>query len=199
MEFVEPIRDPKKLTAMKAVLANGKMGQRNLVLFSVGINTAYRISDLRQLQLSDVLTISRQRVVVKERLTLKEQKTSKINSIILSTHLRSLIRAYVEESFPDYLQQQDLDHYLFPSRSGTDQPLNRSQLWRILSGAADAVGVEHVGTHSMRKTFGYHLYKQGTPLEIIQTLLNHSSARETLRYIGITQEQKDTAVMSLDL
>ncbi|MCU6218070.1 site-specific integrase, partial [Enterobacter bugandensis] len=30
-------------------------------------------------------------------------------------------------------------------------------------------------------------------------LLNHSSQRETLRYIGITQEDKDTAVKSLDL
>ena len=42
--------------------------------FSVGINTAYRISDLRQLKLSDVLEISRGRVIVKERLAMKEQK-----------------------------------------------------------------------------------------------------------------------------
>ncbi|RHH52959.1 hypothetical protein DW201_17110, partial [Enterococcus casseliflavus] len=47
--------------------------------------------------------------------------------------------------------------------------------------------------------FGYFLYKQGTKTEIIQSLLNHSSQRETLRYIGITQEDKDTAVKSLDL
>ena len=51
----------------------------------------------------------------------------------------------------------------------------------------------------MRKTFGYFLYKQGTKTDIIQSLLNHSSQRETLRYIGITQEDKDTAVKSLDL
>ena len=59
---------------MKAILASGKYGQRNLVLFSIGINTAYRISDLRQLKLSDVLEISRGRVIVKERLAMKEQK-----------------------------------------------------------------------------------------------------------------------------
>ena len=73
MKSVEPIRD-KKIDAMKAILASGKYGQRNLVLFSVGINTAYRISDLRQLKLSDVLEISRGRVIVKERLAMKEQK-----------------------------------------------------------------------------------------------------------------------------
>ena len=49
MKSVEPIRDKKKIDAMKAILASGKYGPRNLVLFSIGINTAYRISDLRQL------------------------------------------------------------------------------------------------------------------------------------------------------
>ena len=80
MKSVEPIRDKKKIDAMKAILASGKYGQRNLVLFSIGINTAYRISDLRQLKLRDVLEISRGRVIVKERLAMKEQKTAKHNS-----------------------------------------------------------------------------------------------------------------------
>lgn len=67
---------------MKAILASGKYGQRNLVLFSIGINTAYRISDLRQLKLSDVVEISRGRVIVKERLAMKEQK--QLNTIRFS-------------------------------------------------------------------------------------------------------------------
>ncbi len=54
---------------MKSILASGKYGQRNLVLFSIGINTEYRISDLTQIKLSDVLEISRGRVIVKERLS----------------------------------------------------------------------------------------------------------------------------------
>lgn len=199
MNIVEPIRDLRKIEAMKSVLAAGQMGERNVVLFSLGINTAYRISDLRQLRLQDVLTVSKRRVVVKERLDLKEQKTGKHNSIILSRRLRTQLRTYVEEEFPDYLRNQDFEHYLFPSRDGQDQPLTREHLSRMLSTAGRAVGLAHIGAHSMRKTFGYHLYAQGTPIELIQTLLNHSSARETLRYIGITQQQKDTAVMSLDL
>ena len=35
MKSVEPIRD-KKIDAMKAILASGKYGQRNLVLFRSG-------------------------------------------------------------------------------------------------------------------------------------------------------------------
>ena len=164
MKSVEPIRDKKKIDAMKAILASGKYGQRNLVLFSIGINMAYRISDLRQLKLSDVLEISRGRVIVKERLAMKEQKTAKHNSVFISNKLRKVILDYVQSEFPEQLQAQDFSKYLFPSRKGADTPLTRQSLWRI-----------------------------------IQSLLNHSSQRETLRYIGITQEDKDTAVKSLDL
>lgn len=51
----------------------------------------------------------------------------------------------------------------------------------------------------MRKTFGYFLYKNKIPIEIIQELLNNSSQRDTLRYIGITQEDKDLAFINLNL
>ena len=88
---------------------------------------------------------------------------------------------------------------MFPNLQETKEPLNRQSLWRIIHDAGTAIGLKDIGPHSMRKTFGYFLYKQGTKTEIIQSLLNHSSQRETLRYIGITQEDKDTAVKSLDL
>lgn len=199
MNTVEPIREKKKIDSMKAILAAGKMGQRNVLLFSIGINTAYRISDLRRLKLSDVLTISRNKVVVKDRLEMTEQKTGKHNSLILSNKLKKNILEYVTNSFPEFLLEKDFDHYLFPSRKGTDQPISREQVWRILNDAAKKIGLENIGSHSMRKTFGYSLYKNGIGIEIIQDLLNHSSQKETLRYIGITQEDKDVAVMSLDL
>ncbi|MHC5250519.1 tyrosine-type recombinase/integrase [Enterococcus sp. HY326] len=199
MKTVEPIRDKKKIESMKAILASGTFGQRNVVLFSLGINTAYRISDLRQLKLSDVLEISRNRVIAKERLTMKEQKTAKHNSVVISKKLQKLLLDYVQEEFPKQIKEQELDRYLFLSRKGENEPLSRQSLWRILHQAALAIGLKNIGPHSMRKTFGYFLYKQGTKLEIIQSLLNHSSQRETLRYIGITQEDKDVAVRSLDL
>ena len=199
MEFVEPIRDRKKIEDMKVILAAGKFGDRNVLLFSLGINTAYRISDLRTLQLADVLEISRNKVIARERLAMKEKKTGKNNSVFISKKLRKRIEKYVEDHFSKEVAAKEFDHYLFPSRIGTDKPLERESLWRIISSAADRVGLKHVGTHSMRKTFGYFLYKDGTNLALIQDLLNHSSQRETLRYIGITQEDKDTAVKSLDL
>lgn len=199
MEFVEPIRDKKKIDDMKVILAAGEFGDRNVLLFSIGINTAYRISDLRTLKLNDVLEISRNKVVARERLAMKEKKTGKNNSVFISKKLRKRIEKYVEDHFPEEVATKEFDRYLFPSRTGENKPLARESLWRIISTAGERVGLKNIGTHSMRKTFGYFLYKDGANLALIQDLLNHSSQRETLRYIGITQEDKDAAVRSLDL
>lgn len=81
---------------MKAILVLGRYGQQNLVLFSIGINTVYRISDLRQLKLADVLESTRGRIVVKDRLSMKEQKTAKHNSVYISNKLRKTILEYVQ-------------------------------------------------------------------------------------------------------
>ena len=69
----------------------------------------------------------------------------------------------------------------------------------ILNKGAQAVGIkEPIGTHTLRKTFAYWAYKQGTSLELIQKILNHSSANVTLRYIGITQEQIDDVYRKME-
>ncbi|EBF6201853.1 site-specific integrase [Listeria monocytogenes] len=201
MEEVQPIKDLKKIALMKDILSRGEFGERNVLLFSIGINTAYRISDLLSLKLSDVLEIYRQKVRVKSRLKMTEQKTEKNNSVILTKKLQKDIWDFVVKEHAKAIDQQDLDHYLFTSRKkkAGERPLTRQQGWYIISEAGKKAGLENLGTHSMRKTFGYHLYKNGVGLELIQVLLNHSSPRITLRYIGIEQEDKDQAVSSLGL
>ena len=62
------------------------------------------------------------------------------------------------------------------------------------------VGIkEKIGTHTLRKTFGYHTYNNGYDITLIQKLFNHSSPSVTLRYIGITQDELDDVYLSLDL
>ena len=50
MNFVEPIRDRKKIAQIKNQL-RGQRRFRDLLLFTMGINSALRISDLLQLQI----------------------------------------------------------------------------------------------------------------------------------------------------
>lgn len=54
MNFVEPIRDPKKIAQIKNLL-RGQGRYRDLLLFVVGINTALRISDILPLTTGDFL------------------------------------------------------------------------------------------------------------------------------------------------
>lgn len=62
----------------------------------------------------------------------------------------------------------------------------------LIRDACEEAGLEErIGTHSMRKTFGYHHYQQFKDVVILQKIFNHSSPQITLRYIGIEQDQID--------
>lgn len=190
MKTVQPIRERQKIEAMKIMLRASCL--RNELLFVLGINTGLRISDLLLLSVGDVLTEKRKPV---QRLELYEQKTKKSRAVALNAKTRRLIERYFKEERRDAFSAEPL----FLSQKG-GKAITRQHAYYILNRAARAVGItERIGTHSLRKTFGYFAYKQGQDLALIQKLLNHSSQEETLRYIGITQEQLDEVVMSLEL
>jgi len=63
-----------------------------------------------------------------------------------------------------------------------------------LKKAAEKLGIEKVGTHTLRKTFGYHHYQRNKDVAILQKLFNHSSPSITLEYIGISQDEQDQSM-----
>ncbi len=81
--------------------------------------------------------------------------------------------------------------YLFPSPKKEGGHLSRYQAHRIISHAAKELHMEHVSCHSLRKTFGYHAWKQGVQPALLMSIFNHSSWQITMRYLGITQDEKD--------
>ena len=73
-------------------------------------------------------------------------------------------------------------------------------MYRFLNEACKEVGLTiNIGTHSMRKTFGFFFYKQFNDIALLQKILNHSSPAITLRYIGIAQEEIDTSYKQFEL
>ena len=189
MEFVQPIRDEKKIEAIKRVLKSHSL--RDYCLFVLGINSGLRISDLLKLTVADVLNTAGK---LNDRITLKEQKTGKSKDFPLGQTTIKALKEYFEI-------RKDVtgDQTLFPSRKG-GKPLSRQQAYRIINEAAKAVGItDDIGTHTLRKTFGYHAYKQGIDVTRIQKLLNHSAPSVTLAYIGITKEELDNVYLSLNL
>lgn len=181
MNIVQPIRDTQKIEAMKRELL--KNGSRDHLLFVIGINSGLRVSDLLALKVSDVKN--------KVYITLTEKKTGKIKRYILDN-----VKAQLDE----YIDGMREDDYLFASRQGNNKPIQRVQAYRILNNAARRVGItDEIGTHTMRKTFGYHFYQKTKDVALLQSLFNHSSPSVTLRYIGINQDIIDNALRDFKL
>jgi integrase len=187
---VQPIRDPKKIVAMRELLR--AQNPRDELLFIVGINTALRISDLLSLTLSDVTDISGK---ILEEISMKEQKTGKIRSFPLNR----VIRENLAEWLPRLEANENLNASLFPSQKGEGEAITRWHARRVLAAAGEAVGLKNIGTHSLRKTFGYHAFMRWKNIELVQKLLGHSSPAITLRYIGITREEMNTVYLELNL
>ena len=59
--------------------------------------------------------------------------------------------------------------------------------------------IDHFSTHTMRKTFGHHHYKQNNDVALLQKIFNHSSPSITMRYIGIAQEELDESYINFEL
>jgi integrase len=89
--------------------------------------------------------------------------------------------------------------YLFQSRKGDNKPISRVQAYRVLKKAGKEIGQQKVGTHTLRKTFGYHHYKKNKDVALLQRIFNHSSPSITLDYIGITQDEINESTEGFDL
>jgi len=181
MKFVEPIRDEENLEKMKRELL--RRSYRDYMLFVVGINTGLRISDILGLRVLDVRDCSH--------ITIKEKKTGKQKKFLVNPYLRSEIDSYTAN-----MADED---YLFRSRIGENQPISRVQAYRILNETAAKLGIPEIGTHTLRKSFGYHFYQRTKDIAILQKLFNHSSPSITLRYIGVNQDIMDDALEGFSL
>ncbi|MCM1264973.1 MAG: site-specific integrase [Candidatus Gastranaerophilales bacterium] len=182
MEYVQPIRDKQKIEEIKSVLKEN--GTRDLLLFLMGINTGLRISDLLKLKVIDVRG--------KSHVEIKEQKTGKIKRFPILGNLQVMLE--------EYTRNKDLSEYLFKSRNGKNKPITRVMAYMIINNACRMCGIQdNIGTHTLRKTFGYHHYQTFHDVAILQYLLNHSSPSITLRYIGIAQDNVEETLQQFEL
>jgi integrase len=119
-----------------------------------------------------------------------EQKTGK--------RVQRLITDTLRKELDTYTKGWHGDVYLFRSRFGSNQPLTRAGAYKLIRKAADEVGLRHISTHSMRKTFGYFFYKKEKDVAKLQKLLNHSKPDVTMDYIGIVQDALDRSMKDFD-
>lgn len=186
---VEAIKDKKQIDKVKTVLKKNSF--RDYLLFVMGINTGLRISDLLNLTFKDVLNDAG---AVSDTIKVKEKKTGKTKTFLINETLKKGLLEYMKD-----VETQPTG-YLFSSRKGDNQPITRIQAYRIINDACSIAKIKgSIGTHTLRKTFGYWAYKQGIDITLLMKIFNHSAPSITLRYIGITQEDINNVYVNLSL
>ena len=172
MTTVEPIRNKKDIQKVEIVLS--KQSDRDLLLFIIGTNCGLRISDILRLNVSDVKN--------KTHIQITEKKTGKFKKFPINSKLKPMLEKFIKD--------RKNDEPLFLSHWG--HRLDRVSAYYIIRNACEKAKLQgKIGTHSMRKTFGYHHYQQFKDVVILQKIFNHSSPQITLRYIGIDQDEID--------
>ncbi|MFB9326983.1 tyrosine-type recombinase/integrase [Paenibacillus aurantiacus] len=185
MNFVQPIRDPMVIEGIKEYMKIRSL--RNYLFFCFGIYSGLRVSDLRMLQAG---------MVRGTHVNIKERKNRNRKRFIIHPSIRGDLHRYIANMADD--------DFLFPSRQAKKktkmklQPFDRSTAYKMLNHAARQFGLREIGCHTMRKTWGYQLYIQDPRnLALLMEMYGHSDPSITLRYIGMTQDMMDAAIIRL--
>lgn len=190
MSTTQPIRDVKLLHEFKNYYQYDEPNLRNYTLIIVGLNTALRINDLLHLKWESVLSGNH----IKDHIFVIEAKTGKENHIFLNRSVKTALKDYAK------CRKDSKNPYVFGSTRNPDQPLSRCQAYRIIRKAAKQVGLpDHISCHSLRKTFGYHAWKQGAQPALLMYIFNHSSYGITRHYLCIEQDDKDQVYSKIKL
>jgi integrase len=194
---VDPIRSKAKIADIKRLLAADN--PRDSCLFTVGINTALRASDLVRLTVGQVSWLK-----PGDLLRIAEQKTSGRKAprpITWNQAAADAVAAWLPQH-PAGNRASTLSP-LFPSQKrggggdGDLAPITGAHVHRLIKSWCRRVGLQgNYGSHSLRKTWGYHQRVTfGTDLAVIMQAYGHSRPAITMRYLGIQPSEVETAYL----
>lgn len=167
MELVQPIKDMNLINKLKEDLF--KKGQKDYLLFDIAINTGLKLIDIINLTVWDVKN--------KSQIEIKDVKTSKPLNYDISLE--------IQDEIEKFILGMSAGELLFPLKKGGKKPITTKQAYKSLNETGKKLGLEDIGTHTLRKTFGYHHYKKHEDIALLQNIFNHSTPDMTLRYIGV--------------
>ena len=192
MSTSEPIKHKKDIDALKEYFLNRKE-YRNYTLITMGLNTALRISDLLLLKWKNVYNENTNNFY--NHIYVIEKKTKKESRIPINPTLQQTLRFYQK-----HFNEPTPSSYLFYNTQNPLYPISRIQAYRIIERAARDLEFEgHISCHSLRKTFGYHAWKEGAEPALLMSVFNHSSYEITKKYLCIDQDDKDALFLQMSL
>ena len=197
--IVMPIKNIEDIERCKEFLKNRtenapnkykKSYAKDLLLFKISINIGMRVNDLLSITWSDIFKPETRQF--KQYFVPKEQKTKKVRQIFINDAFRAAVKEYLK-----YVPNIKLEGYVFTNRQGNR--LSDASVDKLMKLLEKELDIPNLSTHSLRKTFAYHMYMQTQDLSLVQEILQHSSVAVTRRYLGISQEVKKNAYNELNL
>ncbi|WP_160679938.1 tyrosine-type recombinase/integrase [Clostridium sp. C8-1-8] len=167
MKLIQPIKDTNLISALKSELIKG--GYKNYLLFDIAINTGLKIIDILNLTVWDVKN--------KSQIEVKEVGTGRPLKYAMSPEINKEIQ--------EFIVGMSAGELLFPTKKGGKNPITNKYAHKCLNEISQKIGLDNIGTHTLRKTFGYHHYIKHHDIAFLQNLFGHSTPDMTLRYIGI--------------
>lgn len=174
-----------------------KKACKDKLLFILGINLGIRASDIRTLKWNFFFNDNHE---WREFYTICPQKTANKHKFVKLFFNESVKQAIKE--YTDKYPIEDYEGYLFTARN--NNPITVQTIWNMLKDVSSNAGIDkNIGTHSLRKTWGYHCWNnaedKNKALIILQRCFNHASPQITLRYIGLVDNDIRDMFMSVEL
>ena len=170
--------------------ASVQTAARDMLFFTMAINTGLRPSDLRTLPADKEFWSG-------ETFRVKMQKTGNYTEIGIGKSLRSALDAY-------FIANVGIGEFLFYSTTGgitsTGRPVTRQWCWSFFRKWSKKANLQgRFGGTTGRRTCATFVYLTTGRIEDAQVILGHKDSITTMRYIGMLREQAIEAQSSIDL
>ena len=170
----QPIQNEKQIEAIQHILLQSS--KRDALLFLFAIHSCLKVSELLQLQVGDVLNKNGN---IRHSILFYNENIKIHKWFTVNETLHLAIKQYICER-KDWTYEEPL----FKSQKGL-KTITRQHAWYVLDRAARSAGLEGISSHTLQKTWGYHAYKSGVDIALLQHFFEHSSPATTLKYIGL--------------
>ncbi|TPR12439.1 site-specific integrase [Apilactobacillus timberlakei] len=145
-------------------------------------NTELCVKDILKIKISDILDNEGN---VKTSFHFKSSKTGKYEDLDIK-NIQKDLKLYVQ-----WLNNRQVNtKWLFPNEE--DKHIDERNFYLIMHRVGELLGINYLGTHTMRKTGAYRVYVQSNyNISLVMSLLNHSSQAMTLKYLGLDRESTE--------
>jgi len=175
----------RQVEMLKDILTN-KGAVKELALFSFGIDSMLRSSDILNLRVEDVVD---HKGKVKTNINLKQKKTKQSHVVIISeSTAKSLDNMIRKEG------KFESDWLFTAERFGNQKkkPMSHVKYTLLVKKWCGLIHLDpkDYSTHSIRRTRAAMVYKAtGNNIRLVQQLLGHKSITSTTAYLNLDQQQ----------